>query len=374
MPPAHRIRAGGAVLRGVLSRLMPFFLPVLLFLSAADARAAAAVSERITLCLETLIPSLFGCTAAAALLRRSGAAAHIGYRLRRIGRLFRLNAAQTGIFALSQIAGYPVGALLLKQESDAGRVDAAEAASLSAVCYGGGPAFLVGFAGAELFGSAAAGWVMLAACLLANCAVLLLRRGNKPPVSSSGPPACRLSPAVLTASVTDAVRSLTQICGTVLCFGLLTRLPAYLGLLRLLRAVCAATGLRAQTVSALFAALLDVTQLRGLLCCGLPYYILLPLTAGLLSFGGISVQMQCLALGVPELSARRLCLTRLLTALLTAALTAAALPLIPVPDTAAVFAHGTAVSRSGSVLPGVLILCTGFPLLLCAPEQHDAPS
>ena len=342
----------------------PILLLMLLFLLAGNAKAiAAAVSERLTLCLDTLIPSLFGCMAAANLLRESGAGAQLGRHLRILSHLLHFSAECTGVFAVSQLAGYPVGALLLRQASEAGWLPAKDAARLSAVCFGGGPAFLVGFAGAELFGSPAAGWIMLAACILANCAAARLCRLRTASASSSGCPACRLSAAALTAAVSDTVRSLAQICGIVLCFGVLTRLAECLGALRLLTTAGKAAGIPPQTVPALFAAILDVTQLRGLLCCGLPFHILLPLTAGLLSFGGICVQLQCLALGVPELSAGRLLLTRLLAACFTAAITAAALPFLPVPDAAAVFAHESAVSRTGSVLPALLILCTGFPLL-----------
>lgn len=356
-----------------LSQYTPIFIICLLLLLAADAPAvSAAVSARLTLCLSTLIPSLFGCMAAANLLLAGGAAAKLGAGLRIPARLLHFSDECMGIFAVSQLAGYPVGALLLKQAADAGRLTGREAAARTAVCYGGGPAFLVGFAGAELFGSTAAGWVMLGACILANFAVAAVCR---PPAASGIPaesPPCRLHAAALTASVSDTVRSLVQICGIVLCFGVVTRLAELLGILRLLTAAGRAAGIPAQTVAALFAAVLDVTQLRGLLVCGLPFHLLLPLTAGLLSFGGICVQMQCLSVGVPELSAVRLLLTRLLTALLTTGLTAAAVPFLPVPDAAAVFAHETAVSRSGSVIPALLIFSTGFPLLFPARRRTGA--
>ena len=366
MQSAHKMmRKGGGALRLRISQFYPIFLLLLLFLLAdGAAEVSAVVAERIRFCLCTLIPSLFGCMAAANLLRESGAGRQLGFRLRNAAHLLRFPAECMGIFAVSQLAGYPVGAMLLKREAEAGNLSAGDAARLSAVCCGGGPAFFVGFAGTELFGSPAAGWVLLSACVLANCAAAFLLRQNGKPVTAAECPACRLSPAALTGAVSDAVRSLTQICGIVMFFGVMTWLCGRLGLLRLMTAAGAYCGIREQTVSALFTALLDVTQLRGLLICGLPFSVLLPLTAGLLSFGGICVQLQCLALGVPEMSAVRLLLTRLMTAVIAALLTAAVLPFISVPEAAAVFAHGTAVSRTGSAIPALLILCTGFPLLI----------
>ena len=55
-------------------------LPLLIFclLAAHAADTAAVTADRMRLCLETLIPSLFGCMAAANLLTGTGAAAWLG--------------------------------------------------------------------------------------------------------------------------------------------------------------------------------------------------------------------------------------------------------------------------------------------------------
>ena len=354
---------------------MPLLVTVTLLLAfvmlAEHAQEIARVlSGRILMCLQTLIPSLFGCMALSNLLMGSGAADWLGGRLAPLCTLLRMPPAALSIFLISQIAGYPVGALLLRRAAGSGSLTEQDAARLSCVCFGCGPAFAVGLAGVQLFGSPCIGWALLLSCCTANLllALLLKRVGSPTPPDS---PCVRLRAAELTDAVSAAMRSLAQICGMVLLFGILLCLAELLGITALLVRLGEAAGVPAQTVRALTAAAADITQLAALCRCGLPAGVLLPLTAALLSFGGICVHWQCLALGVSGMSPLRLLLLRLAAALAAAAVMRMLLPLLPLSDAAAVFAHRTAVSETGSVLPALLIVCSGFPLLL--PQQHPLP-
>lgn len=339
-------------------------LLLLLLANRADA-VSAVLHQRIMLCLQTLIPSLFGCMAIANLLWMTGAGTWLGCRLRYFGRLLRMPPAVCGIFSVSQLAGYPVGTLLLRRAAGNDTVSASDAAKYASCCFGGGPAFLVGLAGVQLFGSAAAGWCIFGACVLANCVLALLMK----PASCDTAHAAlqcnvRLAPEMLTSAVSDAMRSLMQICGMVLLFGILLLLCDLLGITALLIRLGMHCGISPQTVRALLAAGMDITQLPALLRCGLPFHILLPLSGALLSFGGICVHFQCLALGGRGLHAGRLLCMRLLAALLTFLLLRIAVRFLPLPETAAVFAQPSAALKTGSPLPALLIFCTGFPFLI----------
>ena len=340
-------------------------LLLLLLMTAVHASAVSAVvTDRITLCLTTLIPSLFGCTALAALFRSSGAGSVLGNRLHFAAQLLHMPPEVFSIFLISQIAGYPVGALLLRQAVRSGSLSESEAARFSCVCFGGGPAFLVGFAGTKLFGSPRAGLCILSGCICANLLTAFLLRPGKMPDAPAETVHCRMNAAMLTEAATSAVRTLAQICGSVLLAGVFLCFCEILPVTDALTRLGACLHLPAPAVRALFAALTDITQLGGLLPCGMRFGVLLPVSAFLLSFGGFTVHLQCLAVGVETLSAKNLLLTRLLAALLTAALTALMLPLIPLPDAAAVLSRPAAVSESGDVLSGLLIFFTGFPFLI----------
>lgn len=350
---------------------LPLLLTVLLFaalgLQAGRAEVCAEVlRSRVTICLYTLIPSLYGGIAVAGLLRNTGAAEWLGFKLRHIGRCLGMPPQIFGIFLLSQLAGYPVGAVLLRDAASAGAVSRRDAARLTAFCCGAGPAFAVGLAGTQLLGSPAAGWCLLLACFLANLvpAAILLYLAPCGSAAEMSVPAVHLNAVCITDAAAGAMRSLAAICGMVLLFGLLTAFGALLHLPLLAGILCGRLHISAQTLCAFSAAALDITQLHRVCTCGLPLHTLLPLTAALLSFGGICVHGQCLALGVREMRPAEFLCIRLICALLAAGIMRALLPLIPLPDTAAAFAHRTALSESGSLLPAVLILLTGTPVLL----------
>lgn len=345
--------------------LLTVLLMLALLLTAGHAKAVSgAVSERTALCLDTLIPSLYGCMLIGNLLQSSGCGAWLGERLPLLPRLLRLPRSAAGIFLISQLAGYPVGVMLLRRSAENGTLTRQQAAKLVPVCFGGGPAFLVGLTGARLFGSAAAGWVMLGSCVMSNLLLARCCAGGAAPAASAAPVRCALSAEMLTDAADAAVRALAQICGTVLLFGVLTALAEQTGLSSLPLFLLGRSGIPRQTARALLHTLTDVSLLPELFSCGLPFHILLPLTAGLLSFGGFCVHTQCMAAGGGLVSLHRLFGLRLCAALLTAAITAAAVPWIPLPDTAAVLSVQTAISATRSPIPALLIFFTGFPFLL----------
>lgn len=340
---------------------------LLLTLIALTAINAGAVAEmlrgRVALCLNTLIPSLFGCMVFANLLTDSGAAAWCGMRLRILAKLLHLPPEMLTLFCISQIAGYPVGTLLLRQSAARGVLSPDAAARLSYICFGGGPAFLVGFAGVQMFGSAAAGWWMMGACICANL-VLMLIFGRVPYREDAAAVTVRLSPESLTNAVRDAMRSLAGICGTVLLFGVIMQLFSQLGITDDAALLGSRFGIAPQTTRALLAALADITQLPQVMHCGLSYRILLPLCGALLSFGGACVHLQCAALGGSRIRLGKLLGMRLFAALLTALLLLPAGDLIALPAQCGVFAVRSAVPAMGSPVPALLIFCTGFPFLL----------
>lgn len=341
-------------------------IAAMLLLSVHADAVSAVLRSRIALCLTTLIPSLYGCMVLGNLLCMSGAGAALGRRLHRTAALLRMQPNVFGIFLVSQFAGYPVGASLLRQAAARHEIAEADAARLTLCCFGGGPAFLIGFAGKQLSGSAAAGVCMMLACILANCILAILIAPRQIPAPPA--PACsiRISAQALTDSASQAMKGLGQICAAVLLFGLIGQLPSLLHLSAAAGALCIRAGLPLHVLRAVYGAVLDVTQLTPVFRCGLPARAVLPLGAALLSFGGFCVQLQCMALGVRALRPMRLLAARILAALLAALLTAAALPLLPeLPQTAvSAFAGRAAASESGSFLPAILIFLTGFPFLL----------
>ena len=339
-------------------------LGALILLAENAAGFAAVLRSRMLLCMQTLVPSLYGSTAAALLLRESGAGEWLGGKCRRTARLFGMRPACFSVFVISQLAGYPAGAVLLSRMQKTGILTTAESTRLCGLCFGCGPAFAVGLAGSQLLGSAAAGWMLFGAGIAANAVLALLTRPRGMLLSEPVPsPRVYLDASMLTGAVSGTMRSLVQICGMVMLSGLAAEICRVLRLTALPDALSARMHLPPQMLRAICAAAADITQLEPVCGCGLPFRLLLALTGGLLSFGGLCVHLQCRALG-GICPMRKLLLQRFFAGILAAFLLYAAAPLLPVPEASAVFAPRTAVSAQHSVLPALLIFCTGFPFLI----------
>ena len=92
----------------------------------------------VVVCHDDSVPAVSG----------SGAWQALARPLRRFSTaLFGLPESYFALFLLSQFAGYPVGASMLCTLTKQGVLSKEDASRLLCVCYGGGPAFLLGLLG-----------------------------------------------------------------------------------------------------------------------------------------------------------------------------------------------------------------------------------
>lgn len=124
-----------------------------------------ALAEGVFLCLQVILPSLYAMMIAAQLLIRTNAHMLLLKPLHRFTQnVLRIPDVCLAIFLLSQIGGYPIGAKLLDNELQNGTLRPKQAAILSGICFGSGPAFLFGTLSAQ------AGNVWLLAAVRVNFA------------------------------------------------------------------------------------------------------------------------------------------------------------------------------------------------------------
>lgn len=301
--------------------------------------SAAAAQRGIKLCLELLIPSLFPFFVLSSLLISTGLA---GLCARPLGRLmsplFGTGGSGAAALILGAIGGYPVGARTLAQLEQRRECSQAEARRLSLFCNNCGPAFFIGAAGAGVFGSREAGFLMLGANLTAAVLLGVILRLLRGPVEGGGGGAVRpvsLSPlsAELPGCVSASFTATLNVCAYVILFSILTALADCSGLLPWLTDALA---LRLPLEKAgtlcrsLLVGLLELSTGTAALgeAAGSP--IALPLAAFILGWGGLSVHCQSLPFwrkaGVPVGPYLR---AKLLQGLLSAALTAAGMRLFP---------------------------------------------
>ena len=135
-----------------------------LALIACSAEAMEAARYSLRLCGEVLIPSLFPFFVLSALIQELGLPSRLG-RLTAPGmrRLFGVPGSGCAALILGLMAGYPLGAASVAGLVERGELERGEGERLLGFCNNSGPAFILGAAGAGVFGSARAGLLLYAA-------------------------------------------------------------------------------------------------------------------------------------------------------------------------------------------------------------------
>lgn len=150
-------KGGEAVarLRGAAALFFPVFFGAALLLFP-DVSAAAA-REGVTLCLQTVLPSLFPFFVLSSLLVQSDVPRLLSRAMAGVMYpLFGVSGAGASALILGLLGGYPVGARTVAELYGRGEIAREEAEQLLAFCNNSGPGFFLGVCGTAVFGSARA--------------------------------------------------------------------------------------------------------------------------------------------------------------------------------------------------------------------------
>ncbi len=269
-----------------MKRILPILaasaVTVLLLLRPQE--AAGAVRAGLALCGGTVIPSLFPFFAAISLLLQLGASDVLGRLCAPVMKpLFRMRGECALPLLAGLLGGYPSGAKTAAGLYAQGRITRQEAELLLGFCDNCGPAFLLGYVGAGLFGDAAAGLrlylIHVLAALLTGLLLCRLHKDRGLALPGAALPAVPVSfPQALTSSIAGALASTLNICAFVVFFQVLSALPPtplplpVLGALEMTGGAAALTPNRAGFIAA----------------------------AAMVGWGGLSVHCQAMSLTAPE--------------------------------------------------------------------------
>ncbi len=264
-------------------RLRPVFLgSFAVFAGAAvllrGGEVAAGVKQGISLCLTSVIPSLFVFLIFADFLALTDVGDILFRPLRFLGAVFGVPAATVPVILLSLIGGYPVGAKMLARMVREGRLQPRTAERLLCFCVNCSPSFLIAGVALPCFGSVKIGAVMYGCQAAAAVLTGLLARAfwGKGETPSAG--GDREEPRMgylqgFVAAVTEAGKSMFVICCFVLVFSVISHAMEFL------------------PGGAVWTGLLEVTVgCAGL--PGLPGMEMLILATIYTAFGGVCVWMQ----------------------------------------------------------------------------------
>ena len=335
------------------------------FLAALSAAAGAlillnpetvsgSVSGAVRDCLEVIVPSLFAFTVLAIWLQSSGL-----YRLLLrpitlpLSRLLRMDEELCAAIVLGNIGGYPVGAKLLSRLTSENRISREDAGRMLCCCFGSGPSFVIGIVGVKIFGSAAAGLAIFAACFCSSLIIAAaVRLKGEITLRESRSP-FRFNAECFTDSVMSAARVMFTVCVMIAAFSVIFSLMDILGITSAASGIFSLMG-AGELSESIMPAFLEVTRLKSLKPAA---EWVLPFCAGMLSFGGVCVHIQVMAVarGIPLKSFMA---SRLPAALLSALLSLPAL-LLPQPAAEALSpaAEVRPFSASALISACVLIMC-----------------
>ena len=331
----------------------------ILLLSYPDAMAAG-ISRGLSICSAVIIPTLYpfmllsGLLANAPLCRRPGRVTTAVTR-----RLFGLPGCCGPAILLSLVGGYPAGAIAIAQLREREQITEEETRRMTAFCVNGGPGFVVSTVGAGLLGSLRAGMLLYAAQVMVSVGIgIVLGRGHRQIRESANVPLPPKKP--MAQVVSDTCASLLTMCGFVVLAAAGLTLAEGCGLAR---GLAGAAGINASAVSAVLAAVTEVSCGCIALADG---GALTPLWLSLaLSWGGLSVQGQ-LAAALPQVRiiGWRFWKWRLCHGILSGGLAMGLFALFPI-------AYGTladdavVIPYSVSVAATLMLLLLSFLAMIC---------
>lgn len=230
----------------------------------AGAKAGLALAEN------TVLPSLLPLLMLFLMIQNTRAGVLLSRALTLPAKALRLPPQAAGALLFGQIGGYPTGAVLTGELLDRGVIDRPTARRMLCFNVCGGVGFICTAVGAAALHSGAAGWLLLAANILANLTVAAVTVPlSDPPAAKEVPPAPPLSAGeALPAAAKGAMESLLHLSACIILFS----------------ALCAVVPVPKW--------LLPLVEITAGLCTGTGYT--LTQTAAFLAFGGLCVHLQLL--------------------------------------------------------------------------------
>ncbi len=257
----------------------------------------SSVSAALERCLTVIIPSLYIFTALSGFFISSGTYQLLGKFFGPFSRyILKLPEELFGVFLISSVAGYPIGAKLISELYDRSEINKKDAERLLCVCYSSGPAFVIGTVGQSMFGaniSVKAGLALFLSIFAANLLLLALMNIRKPaPKKTDRKIKLDFSADIIVNSVIGGGKSMLVICAVILFFASFTAILSVTGIIgKFSLTLSALFGISEPLSETLFNAFLEISCITGIDSAAL-----YPIAAAMLSFGGLCVLLQIKAI------------------------------------------------------------------------------
>ena len=351
--------------KGIILLKSAILLTAVYFCAAETSLVKSAVSDGIERCLTVVIPSLYAMMIAAVMIVKSGILRCIPRFARYIGRmLFGMGGENLAVFVFSMFAGYPAGAKIITEQYSSGDITEREASLLCGVCFGAGPAFIMGCISGTLYGSGIAGKIIIISTVSANILTafavsFFLRKSGNPAEASRRQ--INISGSLLTESVVSAGRTIGELCFMITAFSVITAMLDRLGAISAAAGIFSSiSGFSREVSEAFIPAVLDITAVQGLPADN---YALLPWICALGSSGGICVFFQTAAIIAGRFPLRRFILLRGIASVLSFGICRLIMPFMLRDEIIAVSSVNIGAYSAPSPVPSVMLLLMTFIIM-----------
>ncbi len=339
-----------------MNRIMRIFLTLgTVYLSVClvlfPKEGVAVARDALTLCANTVIPTLFPYLVCSGFLSASGIAAAFSRYLSPVMKpLFGVPGSGTIALVLGTVSGYPIGAVCASDLYSSGECTKSDAEKLLAFCNNSGPLFIMSVIGCGYLGSPHLGRLLYISHVMSAILVGIILRTYNPkscftpktlpkPISLGTKNTLRIFGSVMD----NSVFSILKICGFVVFFTVF------------------AAALPKSPLSPYIHSLLEITGgVKVLITQNISFDAKMCLISFFIAFSGISILFQVGAIAAKHgLSLKLYFVGKLLQGLFSAVLTK--IMVSKLPRTIDVFADGTPIQVG--LVPSVFMLGFGIAVL-----------
>lgn len=200
-----------------------FYLALMILICLFPKISFFGALNSVTLCINTLIPSLFPFFVISKMFIKSNSYSIFKKIFSPFMKLlFKTSPESVVPFILGIVSGYPVGASCVCELYESKKLKKDEAQNLLGFTNNSGPSFIIGTVGTALLGNVKIGYALYFVHILASVSTgIFLRNNIKNPkynLCSSGQ---KESKNVFTSSVEESVLTVLSVCGYVIFFGVI---------------------------------------------------------------------------------------------------------------------------------------------------------
>ena len=289
-----------------IKKLLLFLLIgfVLFFLIIDTKNATFAAINSLILCARNVIPTLFPFFVISGLLVNTGIVAILAKILSPVSNiLFKTSGNGAVVFLMGIICGYPTGAKVVSELYCEGSIEKNEGERLLAFCNNSGPLFVIGAVGEMMLGNHKTGVILYIIHVISAIltGVIFGLFSKREIINQKNEFKTYTLGEAMSKSIESAVKSILNVCGYVVFFGVLSSL----------------------TENLFINSLLEVTNgAKKLSESGLNTEIMLILISFVIGFGGICVLLQVQsAVSSAGLSVKLYTMGKIIQAILSAVIT-----------------------------------------------------